>query len=92
MRVIEAIRSKVRKGDYELTIPHFLEELAADGLVLVDVERAVANGRVARTFTRDSRGRRYEVIGTATDGRPVGIVCRMKVTGTLLFITVYALE
>ena len=34
----------------------------------------------------------YEVIGPATDMRDIGIICRIKSTGRLLFITTYALE
>lgn len=38
------------------------------------------------------RGVRYEVVGTATDEREVAVICRLKETGKLLFITTYALE
>lgn len=90
MTVIERIRKKIRDGDYEFTIPHFFEEMAEDNLALADIEMAIANGRVRRKFTRDPRGTRYEVVGRATDGREVGVVCRFKSTGKLLLITTYA--
>lgn len=90
MTVIERIRKKIRDGDYEFTIPHFFEEMAEDNLALADIEMAIANGRVRRKFTRDPRGARYEVVGRATDGREVGVVCRFKSTGKLLLITTYA--
>jgi hypothetical protein len=63
-----------------------------DNLTFADVEMAIAKGRINRKFTRDPRGTRYEVIGPATDGRIIGIICRIKSTGKLLFITTYALE
>ena len=90
MTVIERIRKKIRDGDYEFTIPRFFEEMAEDNLALADIEMAIANGRVRRKLTRDPRGARYEVVGRATDGREVGVVCRFKSTGKLLLITTYA--
>ena len=65
--------------------------MANDDLILGDIERVIAAGRIRRRFTRDPRGARYEVVGTATDGREVAVICRIKETGKLLFITTYAL-
>jgi hypothetical protein len=90
--VIDIIRSKVRNQEYEFAIPHFFEEMANDDLTFPDIELAVANGRVRRRFTRDPRGARYEVVGTSSDGRQIAIICRIKETSKLLFITTYALE
>ena len=92
MATIDIIRKKVRNKDYEFTIPHFFEEMADDDLQWVDIETAMLNGNVRRRFTRDHRGARYEVVGSATDGRQVAIVCRIKDTGKLLFITTYVVE
>jgi hypothetical protein len=92
VRVIESIREKLRGGDYEFAIPHFFEELADDDLILADVQMAIANGRVRRRFTRDPRGTRYEIVGPTTNGRDIGVICRIKETGKLLFVTVYVLE
>lgn len=91
MTVIETIREKVRQGQYEFAVPHFFEETTNDDLIFADIEAAVATGRVRRRFTRDPRGVRYEVVGRATDGRQVAVICRIKETGKLLFITTYAL-
>ena len=57
-----------------------------------DLLIAIFNGRIRRRFTRDLRGTRYEVVGRAIDGREIAIICRIKATGKLLFITTYALE
>lgn len=92
MSVIRTIRRKLHDGEYEFTVPHFFEELAEDGLEFSDVEAAIGNGRVRRRFTRDLRGTRYEVVGTGTDGRRLAVICRLKETGKLLFITTYVLE
>jgi hypothetical protein len=52
----------------------------------------ILNGKIRRRFTRDPRGARYEVVGVSTDGRQVAIICRIKDTGKLLFITTYVIE
>lgn len=65
--------------------------MAADELEFADVKRTIATGRIRRKFTRDPRGMRYEIVGHAIDGREIGVICRIKSTGKLLFIPVYAL-
>jgi hypothetical protein len=76
--MIGTIRKKLTKGEYEMTLPHFIEEMAEDDLVFADIEAAIANGKMRRRFTRDPRGTRYEVVGPATDGRRIAVVCRLK--------------
>jgi len=90
--IIHTIREKVQRQEYEFTIPHFFEQMAEDDLILADIELVIANGRIRRKFTRDPRGTRYEIVGPATDGRKIAVICRIKSTGKLLFITTYALE
>ena len=92
MTLIERIRKKIRDGEYEFVIPHFFEEMAADGLTLSDIEIAIRRGRIRRKFTRDPRGTRYEVVGRASDDREIAVVCRIKSTGKLLLITTYAVD
>ena len=82
----------MRDGDYEFAIPHFFEEMANDDLLFADIESVIATGRIRRRFTRDPRGARYEVVGAAIDDREVAVICRIKETGKVLFITTYALE
>ncbi len=92
MAVIDTIREKVRNQEYEFTIPHFLEEMADDDLLFADIEMSVASGGIRRRFIRDPRGTRYEIIGPTTNGRQVAVICRIKATGKLLFITTYVVE
>ena len=92
MADIDIIREKVRNQEYEFAVPHFFEEMADDDLIFADIEMAIANGRISRRFTRDQRGPRYEVVGSATDGRRIAVICRIKATGKLLFITTYLIE
>ena len=80
MAIIHKIRKKVVNKEYEFTIPHFFEEMANDGIIFPDIEMAVAHGRIRRKFTRDPRGTRYEIVGPATDGRKIAIICRIKST------------
>jgi hypothetical protein len=82
----------VLRQEYEFTIPHFFEQMAEDDPTLADIASAIASGRIRRRFTKDPRGTRYEIVGPATDGRKIAVICRIKSTGKLLFITTYALE
>lgn len=88
-KIISLICEKVQSQEYEFTIPPFFEEMANDDLIFADVEAAIANGEVHRTFTEDPRGIRYEIIGESTDGRTIAVICRIKETGKLLFITTW---
>ena len=88
-KIIKQIREKVRNQEYEFTAPHFFKEMVADSLIFADIETAVARGKINRIFTDDLRGTRYEVIGPSTDGRQIAVVCRIKKTGDLLFITTW---
>lgn len=66
--------------------------MANDDLLFVDIENVIATGRIRRRFSRDPRGTRYEIVGTTTDEREAAVICRIKETDKLLFITTYALE
>ena len=92
MAAIDRIRALVANEQYEFAIPHFFEEMADDELIFEDIETVIATGMVRRRFTRDPRGTRYEVVGETADGRLAAVICRIKTTGTLLFITTYTLE
>lgn len=70
-----------------------MEEMAEDKLDILDVEKAILNGRIARTEEDDPRGTKYVVEGTATDRlTPVGVVGRFTSTGRYLIITVYVIN
>jgi len=91
LATIDVIRRKVQNHEYEFAIPHFFEEMAEDELDMADIESVIQRGKIRRRFTRDPRGARFEVVGPATDGRQIAVICRIKVTGKLLLITTYAL-
>ncbi len=88
-KIIRAIREAVRKMEYEFAIPHFFDEMENDGLLFSDIESAIFNGRINEVYTDDPRGPRYEIVGTAADGRTIGVICRIKETHWLLFITTW---
>lgn len=88
-KIIKLIREKVRDQEYEFTIPHFFEEMANESLIFADVEAAITNGAINQIFTDDPRGVRYEIAGRTIDGRLIAIICRIKETGKLLFITTW---
>ena len=80
MSSVERIRQKVRLGQYDMS-GHAMEEMAEDGLDVLDVENAVFKGALVRTEKDDPRGTKYVLRGLALDGlTPVETVGRF--TGT----------
>ena len=89
MSSIERIRQKFRLGQYDMS-GHAMEEMAEDGLDVLDVENAVLKGALVRTEKDDPRGTKYVIQGLALDGlTPVESVGRFTGTGCYLIITVY---
>ncbi|MCI0698551.1 DUF4258 domain-containing protein [candidate division KSB1 bacterium] len=88
MKALEKIRQAVREQRYRIS-DHADDEMSEDNLEAADIERVLLSGEIARKFTRDPRGTRYEVIGKSTDGRWTGVVCRFLPSGILLIITAY---
>lgn len=89
MRSLQRLRQAIRAQRYRIS-SHANEEMSEDELEAGDIERVVLTGKVARRFTRDRRGIRYEVVGDTTDGRRACVVCRFLSSGVLLIITAYA--
>lgn len=89
MALIDRIRAKVRAGQFEFTIPHFFEEMTNDDLDFADIEHAIGRGKIRRRFKGDPRGTKFEIVGRTMNGRQVAVICRIKETGKLLFITTY---
>lgn len=87
-KAIEKLRELVRGEEYEIST-HANQEMSNDELVAIDVENAIQTGKIAKRFTRDSRGTR---VGEACDNRPIAVVCKTVRRGSLIIITVYALE
>jgi hypothetical protein len=91
MGSLERIRRKVRIGQYDMS-GHAMEEMAEDGLDILDVENVILKGALVRTEKDDPRGTKYVIMGPALDGlTPVEVVGRITAIGEFLIITVYAL-
>jgi hypothetical protein len=73
-----------------------LDELAVDGLHIVDAESAILTGRIVRTEAEETPGRpgpRYTVVGRGTDlATDLAVVCRFEPPDQLIVITSYELE
>ena len=91
MHALDRIRQAIREQRYRIST-HANEEMSDDELEAKDIEDIVLTGRIARRFTRDPRGTRYEVMGESTDGRRASVVCRFLPSSVLLIITAYAEE
>ena len=85
MSRIAQIQALVRSGLYYLT-EHADDEAAADGFDVYDVEQGILTGNTRRTWPKEGK---CEVVGSALDGRRIGIVCRITQAGKVRVITVY---
>ena len=85
MGKIGGIRALVRNGLYYLT-EHADEEAMAENFDIYDIENGILTGKIRRTWPREGK---YEVVSSALDGRPIGVVCRITQTGKVRVITVY---
>jgi len=79
------IQSLVRNGLYYLT-EHADNEAMDDSFDIYDVENGILTGKIRRTWPKEDK---YEVVGTALDGRPIGVMCRITQAGKVRVITVY---
>ncbi len=89
MHTIRRLRRAVIEQRYRIS-SHANQEMSEDDLIAEDVEQIILRGRVARRYTRDPRGPRYEVVGGTMDGRNARVVCRFVPSGQLVIITAYA--
>jgi hypothetical protein len=88
-RVLTRIQDVILDGEYDLT-RHAVDEMAEDGLSILDIENTILSGEIVKTETDDPRGPRYTIVGVAEDRKTeVGVVGRFTETGIYLIITVY---
>ncbi len=91
MKVLNRICQAIRDQKYRIS-SHANEEMSEDELKAEDIENIILTGRIARKFTYDQRGTRYEIVGDTTDGRYAYVVCRFLSSDVLLIITAYVQE
>jgi hypothetical protein len=82
---IKQIQALVRNGLYYL-IEHAYEEAVEDDFDIYDVEQGILTGKIRRSWPREGK---YELIGSALDGRSIGVLCRITTSGKVRIITVY---
>jgi len=89
-RNIDDIRDNIRVGKYDMTV-HAIEEMAEDGLDILDFEQSILYGQISRIEKDDPRGTRYVIEGPAIEEQmSVGSVGRF-IDDRYLIITVYAI-
>jgi hypothetical protein len=87
-KVLHQIRDAVLAGRYAMS-EHAYDEMDEDNLDVLHVEAAMLGGRIDQALTRDPRGTRSVVVGTACDElTPVAVVVRFVERDQLLVITV----
>ena len=86
MSKIKQIQALVRNGLCYL-IEHAYDEAAADDFDNYDVEQGILTGRIRRNWPKE--GKKHEIVGSSLDGRPIGIVCRITMSGKVRVIIVY---
>ena len=87
--VAKAIAQAFEDNHVEMT-RHFWDELRADAFVLADVTYALESISNVVDLGQDRAGNpKFEVTGTALDGRNLSVICSFKPSGALLFITIY---
>lgn len=75
MSKIRQIQALFRNGLYYLT-EHVNEEATADSFDIYDVEHGILTCKIRKTRTKEGKykeGKQNEVLGSALDGRPIGI-------------------
>ena len=91
MQTIHRIREAINDQKYRISL-HANEEMSEDDIEINDIESIVLTGKIARKFTHDPRGTRYEIIGRTTDGRHGYVICRFLPSKVLLVVTAYVPE
>ena len=70
-RNINDIRDNIRVGKYDMTV-HAIEEMAEDGLDILDFEQSILYGQISRIEKDDPRGARYVIEGPAIE-EPISV-------------------
>jgi hypothetical protein len=91
-RILKRLRECVRDRHYVVTL-HADEELADEGLSILDVERAILHGHVAGRQRDVETGEwKYLVAGNSRMDDPIMVVVKFGPTGRMILITVFGDE
>ena len=91
MSRLEKINQRILDKDYYLSF-RAEDEMLDDDLNRSDAENAILQGDVVKIVTKDVRGSKYLIEGTAKDGRKIHVLCRYKENRSLIIITVYVVR
>lgn len=91
MSNLQSLRQKVIDRNYYLS-SHAEDEMLDDNLERRDLENAILRGHIEKKLRNDARDTRHRIEGPALDGRVIRVICRLNSAGSLLIVTVYALE
>ena len=89
-RFLKRFRDKIRARAYVLTV-HVEEEMTEDDFTIYDIERGILTGRILeRQRDSSSDESKYRVRGKTVSGDPIELLAKLRPTGKLVIITVYA--
>lgn len=90
--VLEVIQRNFLDGNFKVTL-HFLHEMRNDLIFFVDIQHAILEADSLSECGVDGAGnQKCEVLGSATDGRSLGIICSLRQEDNVLLITVYEIK
>lgn len=89
--ILLRMRSKIRTGDYVITL-HADEEMDAEELSVFDVERCILTGKIVeRQKDKQTGETKYRVLGSMVSSELMEVVAKLGPTGSLYIITVYSI-
>ena len=91
MNVLNRIKLKVSRGEYNFSDHSLFDKLEFYGFTIDDILNAVSTCENIIKQTNDIRGTRYVIVGYAVNGTPVEVVCRFY-NEKVYFLTIYDYE
>ena len=85
--ILSKVKRAIRSGDYQIG-EHFLNELALDGLTIIEAISAILSAAEFDKLDRDESHIRYRIYGVTSSGREIVTVVFFS-QGTLFLKTVY---
>lgn len=84
---IKWIQERIKKNEYYFS-KHSDQERQNDNLTIAEIEEAILSGRIIENYADTGRGENCLIAGYTIDGKPVHIVCGLRVNWPVI-ITVY---
>lgn len=88
-RILNRLRECVRTKNYVVTL-HADEEIADEGLSILDVERAIIKGQIIeRQKDVDTGEWKYLLSGPLGENKVITVITKLSSTGKMVLITVF---